>query len=145
MNGETSQQMTARGIKYRKNYGISIPHIKEIAKAYSFTPQECERLWMMEIRETMLLAAILMPEDELTLRFGVPPARGNPAYLLRTRGYYYEWMRAPWLREENPARAHRLLADPASALRELAAPYHSQEAEMDAIFNASRFARPGAP
>ena len=66
MNGETSQQMTARGIKYRKNYGISIPHIKEIAKAYSFTPQECERLWMMEIRETMLLAAILMPEDELT-------------------------------------------------------------------------------
>lgn len=88
---------------------------------------------------------VTMPGDELTLRFVVPPARGNPAYLLRTRGYYYEWMRAPWLREENPARAHRLLADPASALRELAAPYHSQEAEMDAIFNASRFARPGAP
>ncbi len=88
---------------------------------------------------------VTMPGDELTLRFAVPPARGNAAYLLRTRGYYYEWMRAPWLREENPPRAHRLLADPASALRELAAPYHSQEAEMDAIFNASRFARPGSP
>ncbi len=66
MNGEAAQQMTRRGITYRLNYGIAIPHIKELAQVYDFTPAECERLWFMEIRETMLLAAMLMPENELT-------------------------------------------------------------------------------
>ncbi len=66
MNGETAQQMKKRGITYRLNYGIATPHIKEIAKAYSFSPSECERLWFMEIREAMLLAAMQMPQEELT-------------------------------------------------------------------------------
>lgn len=66
MNGEAAQQMTRRGITYRLNYGIAIPHIKELAQVYEFTPAECERLWFMEIRETMLFAAMLMPDDELT-------------------------------------------------------------------------------
>lgn len=87
---------------------------------------------------------VTLPGDELTLRFVVPRTRGEAAYFLRTRGYYYEWLRAEWLPEEDRARAQRLLADPPAALRELAAPYHEQEAGMDALFQSSRFARPGA-
>lgn len=67
MNGEAAQQMARRGINYRLNYGIAIPHIKELSQVYDFSPAECERLWFMEIRETMLLAAMLMPESELEL------------------------------------------------------------------------------
>lgn len=65
MNGEAAQQMTRRGIHYRLNYGIAIPHIKELSQVYDFSPAECERLWFMEIRETMLLAAMLMPQAQL--------------------------------------------------------------------------------
>lgn len=66
MNGEAAQQMTRRGISYRLNYGIALPHIKELSQVYNYSPTECERLWFMEIRETMILAAMLMPENELT-------------------------------------------------------------------------------
>lgn len=66
MNGEISFQMKQRGINYKQNFGISIPHVKEMKDAFSFTPSECERLWFHEIRETMLMAAMLLPDDELT-------------------------------------------------------------------------------
>lgn len=65
MNGAIEGQMKSRGIKYRINFGISIPHIKEISSKFSFTPQECERLWFNEIREAMIVAAMQMPDDKL--------------------------------------------------------------------------------
>ena len=35
MNGIVSEQMVQNGIRYKKNYGVSIPRIKEIAAGYS--------------------------------------------------------------------------------------------------------------
>ncbi len=67
MNGETSTQMKKRNLKYTLNYGVSLPHIKEIAGKVSFTPDECKKLWLMNIRETMLLACMLMPQSAATL------------------------------------------------------------------------------
>ncbi len=65
MNGATEGQMKGRGINYRVNFGVSIPHIKELSAKFSFTPLECERLWFNEIRESMIVAAIQMPDDRL--------------------------------------------------------------------------------
>ncbi len=67
MNGATSAQMEERGIKYRINYGVSIPHLKQLAKRIPVSYELAERLWFMEIRETMILAAIIVPEDTMSL------------------------------------------------------------------------------
>lgn len=67
MNGTTVGQMEGRGIKYRVNYGVGFPHLKEIASMHRFDYNIAERLWLKEIRETMLLGAMLVPQSEMTL------------------------------------------------------------------------------
>ncbi len=83
-----------------------------------------------------------LPGDEVRMRFAVPPARGAQAYFLASRGYYYEWMREAWLKDENVPLAWAYLTHPGRALRELAPAYHAVEPEMDRIFEASKFRRP---
>lgn len=62
MNGATTEQMEKRCLDYAINYGAQLPHIKEMAKTCSFSPDECRKLWQLNIRETMLLATMLMPD-----------------------------------------------------------------------------------
>lgn len=66
MNGETSAQMAHRNISYAINYGASLPHIKALAQESHYTPDECRRLWRLNIRETMLIAAMLLPDSHAT-------------------------------------------------------------------------------
>lgn len=66
MNGIVSDQMTNNGIKYKKNYGVSIPRIKEIAKKYTPNHDLAQRLWSLQIRETMILATLLEPADKFS-------------------------------------------------------------------------------
>ncbi|MBI9062088.1 MAG: DNA alkylation repair protein [Marinilabiliaceae bacterium] len=67
MNGETSHQMSQRGIIYRTNYGVGIPHLKEIAAQLPVSYALAERLWYREIRETMILAAMIVPHQQMTI------------------------------------------------------------------------------
>jgi len=66
MNGIVSDQMTNSGILYKKNYGVSIPRIKEIAKTYSPNHDLAQRLWSLQIRETMIMATLLEPIDKFS-------------------------------------------------------------------------------
>jgi len=88
---------------------------------------------------------VMQPGDEVRFRFMVPQSAGSQAYFLRSRGYYYEWMRREWLREENVPLASALLADPATALRTLAPQFRVVEPRMDAVFEASRYTRQTPP
>ena len=63
MNGIVSEQMAQNGIHYKKNYGVSIPRIKEIAAGYSQSHDLAQRLWNLQIRETMIMATLLEPVD----------------------------------------------------------------------------------
>lgn len=61
MNGEVSASMTQRGLKYKRNFGVNIPRIKEISQNYSPNHDLASRLWALKIRETMILATLLQP------------------------------------------------------------------------------------
>jgi hypothetical protein len=87
---------------------------------------------------------VTLPGDEHVFRFRVGDRPGG-AYFLRSRGWYYEWIRREWLDEEDLDQAAAYLADPARALRELAPAYRSREATMNEIFERSRFRRVRAP
>ena len=67
MNGITTNLMTNRGIVYKKNYGVAIPRLKEIASTLTPNHQLAQHLWKLSIRETMILATILQPIDEFKL------------------------------------------------------------------------------
>lgn len=66
MNGVVADKMTKDGIIYKKNYGVDIPRIREIAKAYSQNKDLAHRLWALQIRETMIIATILQPVESFT-------------------------------------------------------------------------------
>ncbi len=66
MNGIVSEQMSQKGIVYKKNYGVSISRIKEIATSYQPNHDLAQRLWLLQIRETMILATLLEPLDKFT-------------------------------------------------------------------------------
>ena len=67
MNGIVSDQMTQSGIVYKKNYGVSFPRLKEIAASYESNHDLAQRLWSLQIRETMILATVLEPIDSFTM------------------------------------------------------------------------------
>jgi len=66
MNGIVSDKMSQNGIFYKKNYGVDVPRIKEIAKSYIPNHDLAQRLWNLQIRETMIMATLLEPLDKFT-------------------------------------------------------------------------------
>ncbi len=66
MNGELSSSMKKSGLIYPKNYGVNIIKIREIAQDIEKDHDLAQRLWQLDIRETMILASLLQPVDTFT-------------------------------------------------------------------------------
>ncbi len=66
MNGEVSATMQSMGANYRVNYGIEYFRLKDLAKQYQPNTDLSERLWNLNIRETMIMATLLQPIDAFT-------------------------------------------------------------------------------
>lgn len=81
------------------------------------------------------------PGDSYRLTFDLPDDATRLSFFLESRGYYYEWMRPEWLREENPAMLGLIAAAPDEALRRMAPGYSRLEPRLEALFWASRFGR----
>jgi hypothetical protein len=79
------------------------------------------------------------PGDAYTLVYELPEDFGHYELFLEARGYYLEWMREEWMREENSARAAMMFLEPALALRLLAPEFKRQEAKMEKAFWGSRY------
>ncbi|OJX87656.1 MAG: hypothetical protein BGP01_03545 [Paludibacter sp. 47-17] len=61
MNGVVADSMKDRGIGYKKNYGVTTLRLKEIARDFEPGQALADRLWLLGIRETMILASMLAP------------------------------------------------------------------------------------
>jgi 3-methyladenine DNA glycosylase AlkD len=68
MNGEVAGLMTRKGLSYKLNYGTLLPELKAISQKFPQNKLLAERLWYMEVRETMILATLLYPINEFTLQ-----------------------------------------------------------------------------
>lgn len=66
MNGISSDRMKEYGINYKKNYGLSLPRIKELAKRYTPNTQLATQLWAIGYRETMIMATLLYPSTDFS-------------------------------------------------------------------------------
>lgn len=63
MNGVTSFQQRKLGMEYNIIFGVSIPHLKEIATKFPKDYDVATALWKENIRESKLLAILLLPEE----------------------------------------------------------------------------------
>lgn len=66
MNGICAETIDNSGLKYAKNYGVTLARLHEIAAIHKKNYDVAERLWLMSIRETKILATQLCPPDEMT-------------------------------------------------------------------------------
>jgi hypothetical protein len=80
-NGDLAQQMAERGAQYRINFGLNLPQISEIARDFlpggveaaqlpaGFSMADFARRLRANdtTRESMLIAPMLFPVDELTM------------------------------------------------------------------------------
>lgn len=69
-DGETADLMKESGARYRLNYGVSVVYLRKIAGDFPKSEALASRLWAREIRETMILATMLvdfesLPEESL--------------------------------------------------------------------------------
>lgn len=63
MNGVASAQMRESGLSYKVNFGIELPRLRAIAGEYEPNHELAQALWKEGIRESKILAGILMPVD----------------------------------------------------------------------------------
>ncbi|MCD8260721.1 MAG: DNA alkylation repair protein [Bacteroides sp.] len=63
MNGVASQSMEEKGLRYRLNFGVELPRLKEIAQKYGRDHDLAQALWKEDIRESKILAGMIQPTD----------------------------------------------------------------------------------
>lgn len=63
MNGVASTQMREQGLVYKLNFGIELPRIRSIASEIAPSHELAQALWKENIRESKILAGMLMPVD----------------------------------------------------------------------------------
>ena len=71
MNGETAGQMEKRGIRYKLNFGVGLVALREKAKSLPNDPELADRLWYRGIRETMILATLIIPKEDMDFERGL--------------------------------------------------------------------------
>ena len=63
MNGIASKSMREKGLSYRINFGVELPRLREIAQEFEPNHQVAQQLWHEGVRESKILAGILMPTN----------------------------------------------------------------------------------
>ena len=98
--------------------------------------------------EKELLETLIDPDNMLvnnpgtsyTLVYELPEVSGL-ALFLRSQGYYTEWMRSQWLKEENQSMVNMIIKRPKKWLVTMSPKYKQAETEMDSLFWSSKFGR----
>jgi hypothetical protein len=68
MNGITADSMTKKGVVYKRNFGVELTALREMAKSFSPSPDLSQRLWLIGWRETLILSVFLQPLEGFTAK-----------------------------------------------------------------------------
>ena len=66
MNGVLSARMREAGMPFKLIFGVELPRLQSIAKEFPQDKELANQLWKQDIRETKLLAIMLMPPENFT-------------------------------------------------------------------------------
>ncbi|MDG5799556.1 DNA alkylation repair protein [Marinilabiliaceae bacterium ANBcel2] len=72
MNGDTAEKINLANMRYDKVYGVSLVHLRKLAddlkRDGDGLNELAERLWFMNVRETMIIASLIVRGDKLNDR-----------------------------------------------------------------------------
>ena len=68
MNGILSARMREAGMSFQLIFGTELPRLRSIADEFPCDVALAEHLWQQSIRETRLLAMMLMPPEDFTMK-----------------------------------------------------------------------------
>lgn len=83
-----------------------------------------------------------LPGDSYEIKFKIPADHESYELFLESKGYYLEWMRKEWMKEENKNYLAQMFLNPKEALKRLAPQYKQVEKQMEENFWSSRYAKP---
>ncbi len=66
MNGVASAYMRRHGLGYHVNFGIELPRLREIASQFQPDRSVAQALWHENVRESKILATLLLPADDFS-------------------------------------------------------------------------------
>lgn len=66
MNGVLSARMREAGMPFKLIFGVELPRLQSIAEEFPHNANLANKLWSQNIRETKLLAILLMPPEAFT-------------------------------------------------------------------------------
>ena len=66
MNGILSARMREAGMPFKLIFGVELPRLQSIAEEFPKDTELAHKLWSQNIRETRLLAIMLMPTEAFT-------------------------------------------------------------------------------
>lgn len=66
MNGVVSGQMRQAGANYHVNFGVELPRLQIIAQEFAPNHEVAQQLWHENVRESKILAGILMPTERFS-------------------------------------------------------------------------------
>lgn len=66
MDGVVAENMRTKGMAYRVNWGVSLLHLRELAADYAPDLHVALELWGDNVRESKIMALLLMPVGEFT-------------------------------------------------------------------------------
>lgn len=66
MNGPLSASMRDKGLRYKVNFGVELPRLREMAGELPPSAELAGALWKEDIRECRILAGLLMPPAHMS-------------------------------------------------------------------------------
>ena len=72
MNGVLSARMREAGMPFKLIFGVELPRLQSIAEEFPKDKDLANQLWQQNIRETKLLAIMLMPPEAFTSEVANP-------------------------------------------------------------------------
>jgi hypothetical protein len=84
---------------------------------------------------------VTLPGDSYNLSYCLPVTSDDYELFLCSKGYYIEWMREPWLEEENHRKATFMFGFPGLFMKMAAREFKSVESSMEENFWKSRYVK----
>ena len=127
---------------WRLDYA-ALTNVMEQVKPIEMSPEriynkgELDNLALSSINNTDKYL-ISMPGSEYKFQFILPDSNTDYELFLYSKGYYLEWMREHWIKDENLLKLRQMLLNPKKYLKEEAKNYKLYETQMEQAFWSSR-------
>jgi hypothetical protein len=82
---------------------------------------------------------ITLPGDVYEIKYDLPDVSGPYDLFLKSRGYYLEWIREPWLQEENHVKAAIFFGLPKLYMKTASEDFKKEETILEECFWKSRY------